>query len=221
VILTENMFGDILSDEAAAVTGSIGLLASASLGTGTGLYEPVHGSAPDIAGKGIANPMAAILSMAMLLEHSADAPEAARAIEGAVEAVLASGLRPPDLAGPGILPREPRKSAARVGGARGRNRCSAASFERRQQDMTQETDRPSAERLNNPLPRERDLNPSKGERRMSTARILTVERRRPLAPDLTKVAVIGYGSQGAAHARLLHELRGTTCASGCAREQLG
>jgi len=101
VILTENMFGDILSDEAAAVTGSIGLLASASLGTGTGLYEPVHGSAPDIAGKGVANPMAAILSMAMLLEHSADAPEAARAIEGAVETVLASGLRPPDLAGPG------------------------------------------------------------------------------------------------------------------------
>ena len=101
VLLMENMFGDILSDEAAAITGSIGLLASASLGTGPGLYEPVHGSAPDIAGKGIANPMAAILSMAMLLEHSASAPEAARAIEEAVETTLASGLRPPDLAAPG------------------------------------------------------------------------------------------------------------------------
>jgi 3-isopropylmalate dehydrogenase len=98
VMLTENMFGDILSDEAAALTGSIGLLASASLGSGTGLYEPVHGSAPDIAGKGIANPLAAILSMALLLEHSAGRVDAARAIEGAVESVLASGLRPPDLA---------------------------------------------------------------------------------------------------------------------------
>jgi len=101
VILTENLFGDILSDEAGAVTGSIGLLASASLGTGAGLYEPVHGSAPDIAGKGIANPMAAILSMAMLLEHSAECVEGARAIEEAVEAVLADGLRTADLAAPG------------------------------------------------------------------------------------------------------------------------
>ncbi|MEX1257268.1 MAG: 3-isopropylmalate dehydrogenase [Gemmatimonadota bacterium] len=101
VILTENMFGDILSDEAAALTGSIGLLASASLGSGSGLYEPVHGSAPDIAGKGVANPLAAILSMALLLEHSAGAVDAARAIEGAVEAVLASGLRPPELAAKG------------------------------------------------------------------------------------------------------------------------
>jgi len=98
VILTENMFGDILSDEAAALTGSIGLLASASLGSGTGLYEPVHGSAPDIAGKGIANPLAAILSMALLLEHSAGEVEVARAIEAAVESVLAAGIRPPDLA---------------------------------------------------------------------------------------------------------------------------
>jgi 3-isopropylmalate dehydrogenase len=101
VILTENMFGDILSDEAAALTGSIGLLASASLGSGTGLYEPVHGSAPDIAGKGIANPLAAILSMALLLEHSVGAVEAARAVEDAVEATLASGLRPPELAAKG------------------------------------------------------------------------------------------------------------------------
>ncbi|MEX0856158.1 MAG: 3-isopropylmalate dehydrogenase [Gemmatimonadota bacterium] len=101
VVLTENMFGDILSDEAAALTGSIGLLASASLGSGTGLYEPVHGSAPDIAGKGIANPMAAILSMGLLLEHSAGAVEAARAIDRAVEGTLAAGVRSTELAGPG------------------------------------------------------------------------------------------------------------------------
>ena len=98
VILTQNLFGDILSDEAGAITGSIGLLASASLGTGPGLYEPVHGSAPDIAGKGIANPLAAILSMGMLLHHSGGQESAARAIEGAVEEVLGSGIRPPDLA---------------------------------------------------------------------------------------------------------------------------
>jgi 3-isopropylmalate dehydrogenase len=101
VILTENLFGDILSDEAGAVTGSIGLLASASLGTRAGLFEPVHGSAPDIAGKDIANPIAAILSMAMLLEHSAGEVEAARAIESAVDAILLDGVRPPDLAAAG------------------------------------------------------------------------------------------------------------------------
>ncbi len=101
VILTENLFGDILSDEAGALTGSIGLLASASLGTKAGLYEPVHGSAPDLAGKGLANPLAAILSMALLLEHSAEEGEAAAAIVGAVEAVLASGVRSPELARPG------------------------------------------------------------------------------------------------------------------------
>ena len=104
VILTENLFGDVLSDEAAAVTGSIGLLASASLGTGPGLYEPVHGSAPDIAGKGVANPLAAILSAAMLLEHSAGRPDAARWIEGAVEDVLEAGVRTPDLAAAGEEP---------------------------------------------------------------------------------------------------------------------
>jgi len=101
VILTENLFGDILSDEAAALTGSIGLLASASLGTGAGLYEPVHGSAPDIAGKGLANPLAAILSVALFLEHSLDRVDAARAVEAAVEGVLAGGLRTTELAGPG------------------------------------------------------------------------------------------------------------------------
>lgn len=114
VILTENLFGDILSDEAGAITGSIGLLASASLGTGPGLYEPVHGSAPDIAGQGRANPLAAILSVAMLLEHSAGAPDAARAIEGAVERVLAAGLRPAELAGPGDRPSGTREVADRV-----------------------------------------------------------------------------------------------------------
>ncbi|MSR23269.1 MAG: 3-isopropylmalate dehydrogenase [Gemmatimonadetes bacterium] len=98
VILTENLFGDILSDEAAALTGSIGLMSSASLGTGAGLYEPVHGSAPDIAGRGIANPLGAILSMALLLEHSAERTDAARAIEAAVESVLGAGMRTAELA---------------------------------------------------------------------------------------------------------------------------
>lgn len=114
VILTENLFGDILSDEAGAITGSIGLLASASLGTGPGLYEPVHGSAPDIAGQGRANPLAAILSMAMLLQHSAAAPAAARAIEEAVEQILVSGTRPAELAGPHDQPSGTREVADRV-----------------------------------------------------------------------------------------------------------
>ena len=99
VVVTENLFGDILSDEAAMVTGSLGMLPSASLGEGgIGLYEPVHGSAPDIAGQDRANPLAAILSAAMLLEHSLDAPEAARAIRDAVSATLDAGHRTADLA---------------------------------------------------------------------------------------------------------------------------
>jgi 3-isopropylmalate dehydrogenase len=98
VILTENLFGDILSDEAAMITGSLGMLPSASLGEGgIGLYEPVHGSAPDIAGQDVANPLAAILSAAMLLEHSFDAPAAAREVREAVTAVLAAGARTRDL----------------------------------------------------------------------------------------------------------------------------
>jgi 3-isopropylmalate dehydrogenase len=117
VILTENLFGDILSDEAGAVSGSIGLLASASLGTGAGLYEPVHGSAPDIAGKGIANPLAAILSVAMLLEHSAGRTDAARAIEAAVESVLESGIRTAELARPGEKVSGTREGAQAVCGA--------------------------------------------------------------------------------------------------------
>lgn len=100
VILTENLFGDILSDEAAALAGSLGLLPSASLGDhAPQLYEPVHGSAPDIAGRGIANPIGAILSVAMLLRHSLAREDAACALEAAVEAVLAAGFRTPDLGG--------------------------------------------------------------------------------------------------------------------------
>ena len=99
VILTENMFGDILSDEASMVTGSIGMLPSASLGAGkSGLYEPIHGSAPDIAGKGIANPLATILSAAMLLRYSLDLDAEADAVERAVKEVLAEGFRTADIA---------------------------------------------------------------------------------------------------------------------------
>jgi 3-isopropylmalate dehydrogenase len=97
VIVTENLFGDILSDEAGATTGSIGLLPSASLGEGPALYEPIHGSAPDIAGQNKANPLAAILSVAMLLEHTLKQRELALQIERAVDVVLAQGLRTPDL----------------------------------------------------------------------------------------------------------------------------
>jgi 3-isopropylmalate dehydrogenase len=99
VLLTENMFGDILSDQAGGVVGSLGLLASASVGGRVGLYEPVHGSAPDIAGKGIANPLGAILSAAMLLRHSFQLEKEAACVEKAVSAVLAQGARTADLAG--------------------------------------------------------------------------------------------------------------------------
>jgi 3-isopropylmalate dehydrogenase len=100
VIVTGNLFGDILSDEAAMITGSLGMLPSASLGEGgVGLYEPVHGSAPDIAGEDKANPLAAILSVAMLLEHSLDAPEAAARVRDAVAATLEAGHRTGDLLG--------------------------------------------------------------------------------------------------------------------------
>jgi 3-isopropylmalate dehydrogenase len=100
VVLTENMFGDILSDEAAMLTGSIGLLPSASLGgDGPGLFEPVHGSAPDIAGTGAANPLAMFLSAAMMLRHGLDLPDGATAVESAVEKALDGGLRTPELGG--------------------------------------------------------------------------------------------------------------------------
>jgi len=98
VMLTPNLFGDVLSDEAAAVVGSIGLLASASIGSGGGIFEPIHGSAPDIAGTGTANPLAIILSAALLLRHVYSLDEESAAIESAVEQVLEDGLRTRDLA---------------------------------------------------------------------------------------------------------------------------
>jgi 3-isopropylmalate dehydrogenase len=98
VIVTENLFGDILSDEAGAIVGSLGLLPSASLGARGGLFEPVHGSAPDLAGKGIANPIGAIASAAMLLEHGLDLKEEASLVERAIEQTLREGILSADLA---------------------------------------------------------------------------------------------------------------------------
>jgi len=100
VIVTENMFGDILTDEASVLAGSMGMLPSASLGNaGPGLYEPIHGSAPDIAGKGIANPVGTILSSAMMLRHSLELEKEAAAVEGAVVQVIAAGARTADIGG--------------------------------------------------------------------------------------------------------------------------
>ncbi len=100
VVVTENMFGDILTDEASVLAGSMGMLPSASIGEkGPGLYEPIHGSAPDIAGKGIANPVGTILSAAMLLRHSLDLPAEAAAIEAAVDRTITEGCRTADLGG--------------------------------------------------------------------------------------------------------------------------
>jgi 3-isopropylmalate dehydrogenase len=101
VILTENMFGDILSDEASMLTGSLGMLPTASLGAGAGpsLFEPVHGTAPDIAGQGIANPLGMILSAALMLRHGLGRDEAAAAVESAVDRALEGGIRPRDLGG--------------------------------------------------------------------------------------------------------------------------
>jgi len=98
VVLTENLFGDILSDEAAVITGSLGMLPSATIGGKVNLYEPVHGSAPDIAGKGLANPLGAILTGALILRHSGGLEAEAAAIESAVRKVLENGFRTPDLA---------------------------------------------------------------------------------------------------------------------------
>jgi 3-isopropylmalate dehydrogenase len=98
VMVTGNLFGDILSDCASMLTGSIGMLPSASLSaSGHGMYEPIHGSAPDIAGRGVANPLATILSVAMMLRWSLGAPEAAARVESAVSLVLDQGLRTPDI----------------------------------------------------------------------------------------------------------------------------
>lgn len=102
VMVTENMFGDILTDEASVLAGSLGMAPSASVGGGgRGLYEPIHGTAPDIAGKGLANPCGMILSVAMMLDLSLKAPQAAREIEAAVAATVAGGARTPDIAGTG------------------------------------------------------------------------------------------------------------------------
>src|SRR3712207_5034836 len=99
VIVTENMFGDILSDETSMLTGSLGMLPSASLGDGTrGLYEPIHGSAPDIAGRGIANPLGTIASVAMLLRYSFGLEQEARAVEDAIRRVVGEGMVTADLA---------------------------------------------------------------------------------------------------------------------------
>ena len=114
VIVTGNMFGDILSDEAAMLTGSIGMLPSASLNEkGQGLYEPSHGSAPDIAGQGIANPLATILSAAMMLRHSLNLPDQAQRIEAAVQKALAQGLRTADIHAHGMQ----KVSTAQMGDA--------------------------------------------------------------------------------------------------------
>jgi len=114
VVLTENMFGDILSDQAGGIVGSLGLLASASIGGPVGLYEPVHGSAPDIAGKGIANPLGAILSAALLLRHSFQLEDEAACIENAVSRVLDACFRTADLAGTGQSPASTSEMGSQV-----------------------------------------------------------------------------------------------------------
>jgi 3-isopropylmalate dehydrogenase len=115
VIVTENMFGDILTDEASMLAGSLGLLPSASLGAGRlGVYEPIHGSAPDIAGKGIANPLGTILSVAMLLRYSLALPEAAQVVEKAVEEAIAAGVRTADIASGGVSASTAQAGAAVV-----------------------------------------------------------------------------------------------------------
>ncbi|MFA7659745.1 MAG: 3-isopropylmalate dehydrogenase [Anaerovoracaceae bacterium] len=115
VIVTNNMFGDILSDEASMIAGSIGLLPSASIGEGAfGLYEPIHGSAPDIAGKDIANPIAAILSVGMMLRYSFGLAEEADAVEGAVKAFLQEGYRTPDIMSMGMRQVGTREAGDRI-----------------------------------------------------------------------------------------------------------
>lgn len=115
VILTENLFGDILSDEASEITGSIGMIPSSSLGEGTrGLYEPIHGSAPDIAGKNLANPCGMILSAAMMLRYSFDMEEEAAAVENAVSEALTAGFRTPDAQSEGCIQVGTREMGAEI-----------------------------------------------------------------------------------------------------------
>lgn len=119
VVVTGNLFGDILTDEASMIPGSLGLLPSASLGSGrVGLFEPIHGSAPDITGKNIANPLATILAAALALRHSLDMPDEALAVESAVAAVLDAGLRTADIAGGGPSVGTTEMTAAVVGALR-------------------------------------------------------------------------------------------------------
>ena len=114
VLLTENMFGDILSDEAAVLAGSLGLLPSASLGDGPGLFEPIHGSAPPLAGKDLANPIGTIASVALMLRYGLRQPEPAAAIERAINSVLADGARTRDIAQPGEAVLGTRAMAERI-----------------------------------------------------------------------------------------------------------
>jgi len=115
VLVTENMFGDILTDEASMLAGSLGLLPSASLGDGRrGIYEPIHGSAPDIAGRGIANPFGTIYSVALLLKHSLGLATEGETLERAADAALAAGVRTADLAPPGTRHADTREAAAAV-----------------------------------------------------------------------------------------------------------
>ena len=116
VLVTENMFGDILSDEAAVLVGSLGLLPSASLGTGPGLFEPIHGSAPTLAGQNVANPVGAILSAAMLLRHGLELPDAAAAVDRAVALALAGGARTRDLCRTGDRALTTREMGERIAG---------------------------------------------------------------------------------------------------------
>jgi 3-isopropylmalate dehydrogenase len=121
VLLAENLFGDILSDEAAVLTGSLGLLPSASIGDGPGLFEPVHGSAPDIAGRGVANPLGAIASAAMLLRYGLGQGQAADRVDQAIADVLSDGVRTADIARPG----EPTVSTQEMGERVARRMASA------------------------------------------------------------------------------------------------
>jgi 3-isopropylmalate dehydrogenase len=129
VVLTENMFGDILSDEAGAIVGSLGLLGSASLGEGAGLFEPVHGSAPDIAGRDLANPIGAIASAAMLLRHALGLEAEAAAVERAIEAALTSGSRTADLSADGGQPVGTAAMAQAIADAVGRPAPASVSRE--------------------------------------------------------------------------------------------
>jgi 3-isopropylmalate dehydrogenase len=130
VLLTENMFGDILSDEAAVLVGSLGLLPSASLGEGPGLFEPIHGSAPDIAGRDLANPIGAIATVALLLRHGLGLAEPAGAVEHAISLALEQGARTRDIAEPGAPALGTRAMGAQIAGLIGqaqRSRASVAS----------------------------------------------------------------------------------------------